>query len=60
MYWGGLVIYLALTVVFVADVLRNPALSGGARAAWIAALLLFPVLAWLAYGIVRTRQSRGL
>ena len=61
-YFGFLVIYLALSVLFIADVVRQPAtaLSGGGKALWIVALLLVPVFAWVVYGIWRMRQSRGL
>ena len=59
-YWTLGVIYIVLSIVFIADVLRNRALSAGRKALWIAALLLVPVLAWLLYGIWRMRQSRGL
>jgi hypothetical protein len=61
-YWGGLAIYIVLSVVFIADVLRQPptALSGVGKALWILALLLFPVFAWVVYGIWRIRQGRGL
>ncbi len=59
-YFGGLAIYIVLSVVFIADVLRNPALTGVGKALWIVALLLVPVFAWLVYGIWRLRQSRGL
>jgi hypothetical protein len=61
-YWTFLVIYLALSVVFIADVLRQPAtaLSGAGKALWILALLVAPVFAWIVYGIWRMRQSRGL
>jgi hypothetical protein len=61
-YWGGLAIYVVLSVLFIADVLRQPAtaLSGTGKALWIAALLFVPILAWLVYGIWRIRQSRGL
>jgi heme/copper-type cytochrome/quinol oxidase subunit 2 len=51
---------VALSIAFIADVLRNPALSGGGKALWILALLLVPVFAWVVYGIWRMRQSRGL
>jgi hypothetical protein len=60
MYWGLGIIYVALSVVFIADVLRNRALSGGGKALWILALLLVPVFAWVVYAIFRMRQSRGL
>jgi Phospholipase_D-nuclease N-terminal len=62
MYFALLVIYIALSVAFIADVLRQPstALSGVGKALWILALLLVPVFAWVVYGIWRMRQSRGL
>lgn len=59
-YWGGLVIYVALTVFFVADVARNAELTTAGKVLWIAALLLVPLFAWIVYGIWRMRQSRGL
>jgi hypothetical protein len=61
-YFGFGVIYLALSVFFIADVLRQPAraLSGAGKALWIVALVLVPVVAWLIYGTWRLRQSRGL
>lgn len=61
-YFGFLVIYIALSVFFIADVLRQPAtaLSGVGKALWIVALLVAPVFAWVVYGIWRMRQSRGL
>jgi hypothetical protein len=61
-YAAFIVIYAALSVVFVADVLRQPAsaLSGMGKALWILALIFVPVFAWVVYGIWRMRQSRGL
>ena len=59
-YWTFGIIYLALSIAFIADVLRNEALSGGGKALWILALLVVPVFSWLVYGIWRMRQSRGL
>ena len=61
MYWTFAIIYLALSVVFIADVLRQPAtaLSGVGKALWILALLVVPVLAWIVYGTWRLRQSRS-
>ncbi len=61
-YFGFGIIYLALSVFFIADVLRQPAsvLSGLGKVLWIAALLLVPVFAWIIYGTWRMRQSRGL
>jgi hypothetical protein len=60
MYWTLGIIYVVLSVAFIADVLRNPALSAGGKALWIVALLVVPVFAWLVYGIWRLRQNRGL
>jgi hypothetical protein len=59
-YWTFAIIYLALSVAFIADVLRQPAtaLSGVGKALWILALLLVPVFAWIVYGTWRLRQSR--
>ena len=62
MYFAFAAIYIVLSVVFIADVLRQPstALSGAGKALWIVALLVVPVFAWIVYGIWRMRQSRGL
>ena len=62
MYFAFLIISIALSIAFIADVLRQPstALSGAGKALWILALLLVPVFAWLVYGVWRMRQSRGL
>jgi Phospholipase_D-nuclease N-terminal len=61
-YWGGFAIYLVLTVVFIADVLRQPEsqLTVAGKVLWILALLVVPVVAWIVYGIWRIRQQRGL
>jgi hypothetical protein len=61
-YFAFLIIYIALSIVFIADVLRQPstALSGAGKTLWILALVLVPVFAWVVYGIWRMRQSRGL
>jgi len=61
-YTTFFIIYAALSVVFIADVLRQPAtaLSGIGKTLWILALLFVPVFAWVVYGIWRMRQSRGL
>jgi hypothetical protein len=59
-YWTLGIIYLVLSIAFIADVLRNPALSSGGKALWVIALVLVPVLSWLVYGTWRLRQSRGL
>ena len=62
MYFAFAAIYVVLSIVFIADVLRQPssALSGVGKALWILALLAVPVFAWIVYGIWRMRQSRGL
>lgn len=60
MFYGALAIYVVLSVFFIADVLRQRSLSGAGKAAWIAALVFVPVLAWVVYGFWRMRQSRGL
>ena len=59
-YVGAGLIYLALTIAFVADVLRNRRLTTGGRIGWIAALILVPIFAWPIYGVIRMRQKRGL
>jgi Phospholipase_D-nuclease N-terminal len=60
MYWTLGIIYVVLSIAFIADVVRNTALSGGGKALWVLALLVVPVFAWLVYGIWRIRQGRGL
>lgn len=62
MYFTFFLIYAVLSVVFIVDVLRQPAtaLSGMGKVLWILALLFVPVFAWVVYGIWRMRQSRGL
>jgi hypothetical protein len=61
-YFAFAAIYVVLSIVFIADVLRQPstALSGVGKALWILALLVVPIFAWIVYGIWRMRQSRGL
>jgi hypothetical protein len=56
----AIAIYVLLVVFFVVDVLRQQSLSGAGKAAWIAAVVFVPVLAWLAYGFWRIRRSGGL
>ena len=62
MYWTLGIIYIALSIAFIADVLRQPptALSGVGKALWIIALIAVPVFAWVVYGTWRLRQGRGL
>ena len=54
--WGlsfaGLVA-LVLGVSACASLLRNPELSGGAKAMWVAAVLLFPIVGSVVYFGVR-------
>jgi Phospholipase_D-nuclease N-terminal len=61
-YFAFAIIYIVLSVAFIADVLRQPptALSGAGKILWILALLLVPVFAWVVYGIWRMRQGRAL
>jgi hypothetical protein len=59
-YWGSFAIYVVLSAVFIADVVRNRDLTTAGKALWIVALLLVPVLSWLVYGIWRLRTQRGL
>jgi Phospholipase_D-nuclease N-terminal len=61
-YFAFAIIYVALSIVFIVDVLRQPstALSGAGKFLWILALLVVPVFAWVVYGIWRMRQTRGL
>ena len=60
MYWTLGIIYGVRSIAFVADVVRNTALSAATKALWIVALLLLPVVTWLVYGTWRLRQRRGL
>jgi len=59
-YFAFAAIYIVLCIVFIADVLRQPAtaLSGLGKALWILAVLVVPVFAWVVYGFWRLRQSR--
>ena len=60
MVFFGIAMYVLLVFFFIVDVLRQRALSGAAKALWILAVLLFPVVSWIVYGFWRIRQSRGL
>jgi hypothetical protein len=59
-YFAFFFIYLALSIAFIVDVLRQPptVLSGAGKALWILALLVVPVFAWIVYGIFRLRRTR--
>jgi hypothetical protein len=59
-YFGALAIYVVLSIVFIADVVRNDELQTWGKVAWVVTLLAVPVLAWPVYGIMRMRQRRGL
>jgi hypothetical protein len=60
LYFAVIVIYYALVLAVIVDVLRQPAsaLSGLGKTLWILAFLLIPVLPWLAYGFWRIQRSR--
>ena len=60
MYFALAAIYIVLEIFFIADVLRNRALTGAGKVLWIVALLVVPVFSWIVYGFWRMRQSRGL
>ena len=60
MYFAFAAIYIVLEIFFIADVLRNRALTGAGKVLWIVALLVVPVFSWIVYGFWRMRQSRGL
>jgi hypothetical protein len=59
-YFAFAALYLVLEIVFIVDVIRQPAtaLSTGGKVLWIIALLLVPIFAWLVYGFWRIKQSR--
>lgn len=60
MYFAFFAIAIVLDIVFIVDVIRQPAsaISGVGKVLWILALLIFSVFAWIAYGFWRMRQSR--
>ena len=60
MYFAFAAIYYVLVLAVIVDVLRQPSstLSGVGKAAWIVALLVIPVIPWLAYGFWRIKRSR--
>ena len=60
MYFAFFAIAIVLDIVFIVDVIRQPAsaISGVGKVLWILALLIFSVFAWIAYGFWRMRQNR--
>ena len=48
------VVALALAIVALVSVFRNKELSGGAKAMWTVAILLFPILGAVVYFSVRS------
>ena len=60
MYFAVIVIYYALVLAVIVDILRQPAsaISGLGKTLWIVAFLVIPVLPWLAYGFWRIQRSR--
>jgi hypothetical protein len=59
-YFAFAVIYVVLVAIFIVDVVRQPptALSTVGKVVWIFAVLVVPVVAWIAYGFWRIRRSR--
>lgn len=57
---GAIAVYVVLSILFAADVARNPALTPGGKGLWILVLLLVSVFAWLVYAVWRMRKGRGL
>ena len=55
--WGGVAIITVVAVVIgiaaLVSVLKNPQFSGGTKAMWVAAILLFPILGSFVYFGVR-------
>jgi hypothetical protein len=47
------VVVLALIVVTLVSVFRNPRVSGGEKAAWVVATIFFPIFGSLVYLTVR-------
>lgn len=60
MVFFAIAMYVLLCFFFVVDVLRQRSLSGVAKALWILAVIVAPILSWIVYGFWRMRQSRGL
>lgn len=52
-------IYVILVLVFIVDVWRNPALSTAGRVLWSVAVIVAPVLSWIAYGFWRLTRKPG-
>ena len=47
------VVALALAVAVIVSVLRNPRVSGGEKAVWVVASLIFPIFGAIVYFTVR-------
>jgi hypothetical protein len=57
-HWTGIsvagVLALVLGIAACVSLLRNPELSGGAKAMWLVAIVLFPILGSVVYFGVRS------
>ncbi len=60
MYFALAAIYVVLEIVFIVDVIRQPAtaLSTAGKVIWIIAFLVATIFAWIVYGFWRIKQSR--
>ena len=54
-----LVLFIGLFIFVVRDLFRDHELSGWAKAGWLVAIILFPLLGSLAYLIARAGGTRG-
>ena len=52
----GFVLWIWLLIFIFADIFRSHSLSGAAKAAWVILLIIVPLIAALAYIIVRGRS----
>ena len=57
--WLEATILLIVWVALIVDVLRQHWISNTRKIAWIAFILLVPLVSWIAYGIVRHRHGAG-
>ncbi|HQT99209.1 MAG TPA: PLD nuclease N-terminal domain-containing protein [Acidimicrobiales bacterium] len=62
LYLAIMVLWIVLVVHILADVVRSHDLSGGAKAAWVALILVLPFAGCLVYFIIRggTMHDRHL